>query len=183
MQTVAESIDATVPGFDSETNTIIQPNLDEESAIIARALALADLGTAGMDGPENFLVEGDALFREENMDVTDAIRNSKDLSDEDKNQMRRRMLNWTVFQSSFTQGRQVLLGKELEGLPPKAQEGVGALFDKFDQTMTACKERMEGRKDMSFEELALDMGLNSAKLDDDLSSEKEKEILKKIEAV
>jgi len=68
-----EAIEATVPGFDPKKG-VIQPNLNENSSIVARALALADLGGAGMAGPEIFLEEGDVLFKEENLDIREARR-------------------------------------------------------------------------------------------------------------
>ena len=58
-----EAIIATIPGFNLELKTVVQPNLNGHSSFIARALALADLGAAGMDGPKVFCREGDAVFR------------------------------------------------------------------------------------------------------------------------
>ena len=49
-----EAIIATIPGFNLELKTVVQPNLNGHSSFIARALALADLGAAGMDGPKVF---------------------------------------------------------------------------------------------------------------------------------
>jgi len=111
--TIREAIDATIPGFDPEKGTVVQPNMNEQSSLVARAVGLADLGTAGMDGPKAFLPEGDALFREENLDILEALKNPKNISGDQKEYYRKRMLGWSKFQPKFANGRKDLLEKEL----------------------------------------------------------------------
>ena len=155
---VAEAIRGTVPGFSMEKKTVIQPNITEQSSLVARALALADIGTAGMDGAENFLREGDALFREENLDIMRALRNQEELSNEVKEGYRNRMIAWSKFQPIFAKGRQELLDEELRGLPLGADVAIKKLFNTFDESISASARRGEERESMSFDELALDMG-------------------------
>src|SRR5688572_8651887 len=93
-EVVRRAIDATIPGFDPEKGTVVQPRLVKESAVITRAVALADLGEAGMN-PEGYLQGGDALFREENLDVLDAAKDPSSLSDAQKEYFRQRMLGWS----------------------------------------------------------------------------------------
>ncbi|MDA2935860.1 hypothetical protein MYX06_01425 [Patescibacteria group bacterium AH-259-L05] len=158
MKTVQEAIEATIPGDILKNNTVIQPNLTKDSSLITRAVALADLGAAGLDGAEAFLADGDNFFREENMDIADAVKNIKNLTNEQKEYYKKRMITWAEFQPKFAQGRKDSLDKELKGIPGTAKDAVRALFNKFDESIQAAQERAEKRKTMSLEELAEDMG-------------------------
>ena len=160
---VKEAINGTVPGFDVEKKTVIQPNVTESSSLIARALALADLGTAGMDGAEAFLREGDALFLEENLDIMRALRNEQELSDEMKEVYRKRIIEWSKFQPTFAAGRRDLLDEELRGMPPGADVAIKKLFNKFDESISAAEKRAKERETMSFDELVVDMGFSEQK--------------------
>ncbi len=151
--------EATIPGFNPEIGTVVQTKLNKESSIITRATALGDLGTAGMDGPEEFLAEGDALFREENLDIADAMNNRDSLSPQYKEFCRKRMLGWSQFQEKFASGRKTLLDEELRPLPDHVREQVKEKhFNKFDASIAAAVERAQKRAGMSFEEIAEDMG-------------------------
>lgn len=164
LQLASEAILATVPGFDVKVGTVIQPKLSAESSVIARAVALADLGTAGMDGPEVFLAEGDALFCEENLDILAAAFNPDTISDEVKNAYVERMLVWTKFQPKFATGRKLKLDEELSGLPEESQAAVKQLFNKFDDSIAAAEQKAQSRElriksgDLNFETLVKEMG-------------------------
>lgn len=160
---VREAIKATIPDYDPRTNTVIQPKLDKDSLVVERAVALADLGTAGMDGAVAFCKEGDALFREENLDILDSAKKSDELSDAQKDYYRKRMLAWSEFQPLFAEGRKTLLNSELEGLPEESREAVKLSFDKFDESTKAAKDRATRREKMTFEELLADMGYSVRK--------------------
>ena len=69
-QIARRAIDATIPLFIPAKMTVVQPRLVRDSKTIIRAIALADLGEAGMDS-ESYARAGDALFREENLDILD----------------------------------------------------------------------------------------------------------------
>jgi len=155
---IAGGHDATVPGFNPEKGTVVQPKLNEQSSIVERAIALADLGTAGIDGKERYLPEGDALFREENLDIAEAVQNPSSLSPQQKAFFTRRMLGWSQFQGKFAAGRKAMLEEELRPLPPQARKAVEALFTKFDESTVAAQEQAARRANLSFEELAKDMG-------------------------
>lgn len=65
---------ASGPGsWDTKRDTIVQSNLQEDSPLEARALALADIGGAGMDGGAQYVFEGSALFREDNLDILESL--------------------------------------------------------------------------------------------------------------
>lgn len=157
-QIVREAIQATVPGFNAKKETVVQPNLNEKSSVVARALALADIGTAGVDGPETFLKEGDALFKEENLDILEASKkDSNGIPENLKNYYRQRMINWSNFQPKFAQGRKELIEIELNGLPEQSKKKLRTLFNKFDASIEAAKQKATSRTQMPFEELLIDM--------------------------
>jgi hypothetical protein len=160
------AIDATVPGFNPEIGTVIQPSLTPESSPITRAVAMADLGEAGMD-PEGFLSGGDTLFMEENLDMLGL--DPEELTDDEKESYKQRMLGWTKFQPVFARGRKAMLGKELEGLPVEAQENMKNLFDKFDESVSQAEEKAKKREAMSFEEIYADMGYKQEAIDQDMA--------------
>ena len=89
---VKECILATVPEFDLVTGTVIQPNISPTSTLAAQAVALADLGVAGMDGPQLFLRDTDALFLEENIDFLEALIDPSILNSATKDFLRERFL-------------------------------------------------------------------------------------------
>lgn len=155
---VREAIEVTIPGFDPSLQTVIQPNLKENTSLIARAVALADIGAAGMEGPEAFLPEGDALFREENLDILKALKNPRNISEKEKEYYQKRMLNWSKSQESFVQGRKTRLAEELQGIPEKGKEIIASLFNEFDDSVREINEKNKERENMSFEELAVNMG-------------------------
>lgn len=165
MEGAQEAIAATVPGFyfnkEKGWGTVVQPNLKENSSFEARALALADIGAAGMEGYKVYGREGDAVFREENLDILRALREPEKLSDEQKEYFRSRMIKWSEIQIGFATGRKELLDKELGGLDPEVQKKLKAeVFNTFDDSIEGAKAKLEERKNMSFEELAKDMGYN-----------------------
>ena len=155
---IEEAIRGTIPDWEPKNNTVFQPNLTEQSSLITRALALADIGTAGMDGAEMFLREGDALFREENLDIVRTLQQSESITEEQKTRFRERLLQWTQIQPTFASGRKMLLQQELQGIPLEAIPAVQKLFEKFDESILAAKNRVEERNTMSFDDLVVDMG-------------------------
>ena len=167
LETVRRAIDVTVPGFDPEKGTVIQPNLTEQSAIIERAVALADLGTSGMDGPDAYIIEGRDLFREENLDIFRAFEKlgenpganpERDLPPDKVEYFKKRMLAWSAFQAKFAEGRKLKLEDELSGLPEEAKGAVRKLFSKFDETIEASTKKFEEEKQMNFNDLARSFG-------------------------
>lgn len=159
-EVVRRAIDATIPGFDPEKGTVVQPRLVKESSVITRAVALADLGESGMD-PEGYLKAGDALFREENLDILEASKDAKALSEAQKDYYRKRMLGWSKFQPKFAAGRKARLEQELEGLPDAAATEVRKLFAKFDESVEGAAAVATRRESMTFDDLLQDMGYDS----------------------
>lgn len=156
--TVQRSIDATVPGWDMENKTVMQPNLRENSSLIERALALSDLATAGMDGPDKFVKEGSSLFREENLDILEAIRSGEDIPKDKQDYFKKRMVGWLKSQAGFAKGRQARLEAEIQSIPEQARDSVADLFDKFEDSIKKSKEVADEVEGMTFEELVKYMG-------------------------
>ena len=71
IEILQEAIAATVCQFDPSDGAIFQPLLyqDEPISLTARALALADIGTLGMEGIAAYKREGGLLLLEENLDI------------------------------------------------------------------------------------------------------------------
>ncbi len=157
---VTEAIMATVPGWNPEQKTVVQPNLRPDSDIVVRAVALADLGTGGMEG-QSFVEEGDPLFREENLDIARAIQTAttqSDLTQEAQVRFRGRMLGWTQSQATFVIGRQALLEVELGNLDESAKGRVRELFSHFDEAIAASEALVASRNSLCFWDLAAAMG-------------------------
>jgi hypothetical protein len=155
---VRDGIIVTKPGWDQERSTVKQDGLNEKSADVVRALALADLGAAGMDGPAQYIYEGNALFREENIDVLLAMQEPEKLTDEQKENFRKRMLDWSNFQPKFADGRKARFEMEIAGLPEGGKEKLRKLFNKFDESVDAARNKAKERESMTLEELAKDFG-------------------------
>lgn len=153
---IDDALNVTVPGFNGKT--VIQPGLTESSSIFARALALADIGGAGMDSAEQYFWEGDAVFREENMDIREALQVEGELSESQKDYFKKRMLGWSAFQEVFAQGRKDAFEQEVAPLPEDAKIALRVLFDKFDSNIEAARERAKERASMSFEQLVTSFG-------------------------
>lgn len=157
-----QQIAVTVPDFDIENKTVFQPNLNKDSKIVDIALALADINGAGIDGAEQFINEGNALFREENLDIMEAVfdmRNGQIIPEKNKEYFKHRIILWSQIQPAFAQGRKNLLDKEISILSPAIQTALkDKIFNKFDESIDATKKLLDERKSMSFEEIIASMG-------------------------
>ena len=126
LEIIRKSISATICLFDTSDNSIYQPdlyNLQQQIALNARIIALADIGGLGIDGIPAYLQEGSLILLEENLDIVPLIKEflTKGEKKDDKKELyenlRQRLLKRAKFQISFAKGRYKRLNKELEGLP------------------------------------------------------------------
>ena len=124
LQIIEESIQATVCLYDPEDNSVYQPYLystDKEIILPARIIALADIGSLGIEGIKAYFQEGSLIFLEENPDIVSVIVNEKY-----KNQpelfenLRQLLLQRARFQVDFAKGRQARFMREVAGLPEDA---------------------------------------------------------------
>ena len=136
LEIIRKSISATICLFDTEDNSIYQPDLynsEQHIALNARIIALADIGGLGIDGIPAYFQEGSLILLEENPDLIPLIKEflakEEDNSNNDEayENLRQRLLKRAKFQISFAKGRYTRLNKELEGLP---QEVVSVLKEK-----------------------------------------------------
>lgn len=121
---IQQTIRATICVYDPQEQAIYQPLLysDEPLSIVSRILALADLGTLGMEGIEAYNREGGLLFLEENLDVMtllcqgalDSLEATDPILAEN---VRQRLLKRCRFQVSFAKSRLARLPQELQGFP------------------------------------------------------------------
>ena len=121
LQIIKEAIEATICLYDFEDNSIYQPYLystDKKISLPARIIALADIGSLGIEGIEAYFQEGSLIFLEENPDIISII-----LNEEYKNQpelsenLRQRLLQRARFQVNFARGRKARFASEVMGLP------------------------------------------------------------------
>lgn len=144
---------ATIPAWSTMLGTVIQPFLTPCSHPVARAVALADLGAAGMD-PECFVRDWKTLFAEEQLDIMAALANAKRASDIDgstQDSYRARYTSWIGSQAGFAKGRRALLNHELEGLADTdAREHVHALFNHFDESIELAEAATKLAKTQDF---------------------------------
>ncbi|MEM9089386.1 MAG: hypothetical protein AAGC93_11655 [Cyanobacteria bacterium P01_F01_bin.53] len=98
------------------SSTVDGPSL----SLGARCLALADIGTLGMDGIEAYQREGSLLLLEENLDVVDFLLGKAEFDDALQEGLRQRLLKRARFQVAFAKSRLARLDAELQGLPDGA---------------------------------------------------------------
>ncbi len=128
LQIIQEAIAATVCEYDPIEKSIFQPALyrqDRPVSWVARILALADIGTLGMEGIAAYNTEGRLLFLEENPDVRSLLKTrsiaqlTRESSDLCEN-LRQRLLNRACFQVNLAKSRLQRCPQELAGLPAEA---------------------------------------------------------------
>lgn len=150
---ITAAILATIPGWAVEYSTVNQPFLTVTSGPIARAVALADLGSSGMD-PETFLLDGPTLFAEENLDVMEAVLKANTASEipaETQDFYRGRFIGWLNIQPGFARGRQRHLNDvDLNGVSDEGKTNVLALFSKFDESIAAAEKAVADAQNEDF---------------------------------
>ncbi|MFN6486728.1 MULTISPECIES: hypothetical protein [unclassified Nostoc] len=125
---IQNAIQATICIYDLSDQGIYQPVLYEQNkdlSVVACIIALADIGSLGMDGIAAYNQEGSLLFLEENPDVIPVILNkitaTSSVNDPqlDEN-IRQRLLKRARFQVSFAKSRLMRYPQEIANLPKEA---------------------------------------------------------------
>ncbi len=129
LQVIRKAINATVCMFDASDSSAYQPELynsENEIDIVARVIALSDLGGLGIEGIKQYFAEGILLFLEDNPDAIPLIQklsannfNYHSLLKESSENLRQTLLKRAKFQIDFAKGRVARIDKELQGLPPE----------------------------------------------------------------
>jgi hypothetical protein len=125
---IQEAIAATICEYDPEEQAIFQPMLYRQTppiSLITRILAMADIGSLGMEGIESYHAEGRLIFLEENPDVYQLIANDQiqtlSISQPElAENVRQRLLKRARFQVSFAKSRLHRSFQELAGFPAGA---------------------------------------------------------------
>ena len=121
LQIIREAIEATICLYDCGDNSIYQPYLyctRKKILLPARIIALADLGSLGIEGIEAYFQEGSLIFLEENPDTISIILNNEyNNQPELSENLRQRLLQRARFQVNFAKGREARFMREVEGLP------------------------------------------------------------------
>lgn len=138
IELVRRAIAATVCEIDSADGGIYQPLLYPQSArppaaaqpafsqlppslsLVPRCLALADIGTLGIDGIAAYQKEGSLLLLEENLDIVDFVSGVSAFDLAAQEVLRQRLLKRARFQVVFAKSRWARLDSELDGLPEDA---------------------------------------------------------------
>lgn len=125
---IQEAIAATICAYNPEEQAIYQPALEETNKglpIVARILALADIGALSIDGVQVYEREGSLLFLEENLDLISLLLEGRidRLGAEDPElyeSLRQRLLKRCRFQVTFAKSRLARFDREMLGFPEKA---------------------------------------------------------------
>jgi hypothetical protein len=120
---IYEAIGATICTYDPVEKAIYQPALDGGSknlSLVPKILALADIGSLGMDGTSTYNREGSLLFLEENPDVipifsTQIIETLAIDRPELYENIRQRLLDRLDFQVNFAKSRIRRFSQEISG--------------------------------------------------------------------
>lgn len=154
IQIIKEAITATICELDSfaadsnsdlSSNSIYQPYLyksPEKISLVANVVALADLGTLGMEGIEPYLHEGVLVFLEENPDLVKSISMKTVLNqqaNQDDDITKKRLLNMTRFMVGLAQDRLIRFERELTAFPAEAQQILQHQLFKYLNTNTINK--------------------------------------------
>ncbi len=129
-----EAIMATVPGYSVELGTVTQPNLKEGSHDVAWAIGAADLGSAG-DNPEQFLKDGDNVFREDRM-----LPNLDTLDNATLTALYQEAIGWTASQVAYAEGQKQYWNRK------EVPEHIKSKLTKFDESIALCNTRLENRQ-------------------------------------
>lgn len=128
MSVIQDAIQATICIYDPSDQGIYQPALYDQTrdlSIVACIIALADIGSLGMDGIAAYNHEGSLLFLEENPDVIPVILNKITATSSVNNlqlneNIRQRLLKRARFQVSFAKSRLMRYPQEIANLPKEA---------------------------------------------------------------
>lgn len=124
---------AAIANYTFSTHSLYQPylyQLQPKISVVGSIIALADLGTLGMDGVEKYIQDGILIFLEDNpnykgllLDGNSRIyqsKNSVDLSE--RNLLKTKLLAMARFMVSLAQERKARFELEISGFPEPARQ-------------------------------------------------------------
>jgi hypothetical protein len=124
-----EAISATICAYDPVEQAIYQPSLYNSRKPLSPVtiiLALADIGSLGMEGIDSYNQEGSFIFLEENCDVIPILANIEIKTLASKNlelyeNIRQRLLKRASFQVNFAKSRLNRYVDEIKNLPEEGR--------------------------------------------------------------
>ena len=142
---VRDAISATICAYDATEQAIYQPNLynpNKSLSPVARILALADIGTLGIDGVEVYHQEGSLIVLEENLDLIPLILDGTIYSLKSNNfelyqNIQKRLLKRCRFQVNFAKSRAARLEREIADFPNGAISSLYEVFKYLNPTTIA----------------------------------------------
>lgn len=172
LKIIRKAIAATICLFDISDSSAYQPELynpEHDIPLVARIIALSDLGGLGIEGIKQYFTEGILLFLEDNPDAIALIKklsaknhNYHHLLKESSENFRQTLLKRAQFQIDFAKGRVARIDKELEGLPLEVisvlKKNVFIYLN--EQTIREMKSITPKDPDTSLEELLEFFGLD-----------------------
>lgn len=170
LQIIEQAIEATIcvsdptanqPNSGLSPNSIYQPyiyNSDPKLFYVANIIALADLGTLGMEGVEPYIHEGILIFLEENPDLVDLITTNNNLSENNKQQTnitKKRLLKMTRFMVNLAEDRLVRFEREIEPFPRHSRDILQQEIFQYlnSEAIAQLKELVPTEQNISLEEL------------------------------
>lgn len=133
---IKEAIQATSCQYDYANHLIYQPYLyqvNKKLNITAQIIALADLGTLGMEGIEAYLQEGILLFLEENLDIVNLVLEQNNNPSQPNllltqvetsavhSDLKERLLKYTRYLVKFARGRKTNFEREIASFDEQAR--------------------------------------------------------------
>lgn len=147
-----EAIPGTIVAFDPNKG-LIQPNVSADSSLVTVALALADVGSAGMEGPDALTADSYRLFVEDNVTLSRFLNGYASLTLEQKDELKRKFVSFMAFQKTFVLGRMEEFHERLSYIPDSARIPIHQLFFHFEDSLHHAELLGEQAKSMSFEDL------------------------------
>ena len=119
---IQEAIAATICHSGLFEHSLYQSDLyhKPDLSLVAKIIALADLGTLGIDGVEAYIQEGILIFLEDNLDIANFLNNSHKQQQFPEN-LKNRILQANFFMLNFAQERYLRFAQEIDTFSPKIQ--------------------------------------------------------------
>lgn len=160
----SSAIMGTVPEWDNQNHTMVQPNLAKTDSIVAHAVGLADINSSLMDGGDSLVRDSDKLFFEDNLQAASDLLDPGKLNADKQADYKQRILTFLESQEAFARGRENLLDKELGFLPAEvAAQLKTKLFNKGDEAVAVLKASLNARRKLSLIQLVDEMRTNLAR--------------------
>ena len=155
----------------SKSNTfsgqsIYQPylyDIQQETSIVGRIIALADLGALGIDGTEEYISDGILIFLEDNPHLIELVLNCDRLNDLDRHlshrqnsELKTKLLTMTRFTIDFARERLARFEPEIAGFSPPIRQIIrDRVFVHLNQkSINLIENTIPSHSDTSFSELS-----------------------------